>query len=255
MHNVWYKIAGPAALLTMAACESSTGTNQRPITLSFASQTDVGTATRASSVANDITITVGSNTVVITKAQLVIRRLQLEQGDETACVDSDDDAPNPDAGECAEIKTGPILVDLPLNGTADVEVSASVPEGTYHEVHFHIHKPTSSAADQTFLAANPAFANTSIRVEGTFNGQPFVYTSDLTANVNLEFDPPIVIDADNKNVTVQVSLNSWFKVNGQVIDPRTANKGGANESAVANNIRLSLRAYKDDDHDGNEDDS
>jgi hypothetical protein len=254
MHNAWYKIAGPAALLTMAACESSTSTNQRPITLSFASQTDVGTASRANSVANDITITVGSNTVVITKAQLVVRRLQLEQGDNTACADSDDDAPDADAGECAEIKSGPILVDLPLNGTANTEVNASVPEGTYHEVHFHIHRPTGSSADQAFVTANPSFANTSIRVEGTFNGQPFVYTSDLTANINLEFDPPIVINADNKNVTVQISLNTWFKVNGQVIDPTTANKGGANEAAVANNIRLSLRAFRDDDRNGDDDD-
>ena len=252
MRNTMFKIAGPAALLVMAACESSTGTNQRPITLSFASQTTVGAASQASDAANDITINVGSNTVVITKAQVVVRRLQLEPAGNTACADTDDDAG--DSGECEEIKTGPFLVDVPLNGTTSTQVSATVPEGTYHEVKFHIHKPTSTAADQTFVTANPTFANTSIRVEGTFNGAPFVYTSDLTSNVELEFDPPIVIDANNQNVTIQVDLSSWFKVNGQVIDPTTANKGGANEVAVANNIRTSLRAFHDDDRNGSDDD-
>lgn len=242
------KIVAPLALIGMAACDNSTGTNSRPVMLSFSSQTTVA---QDNEPANDITIGIGNNTVVITKAQIVVRRLQLEQIDNSACADADDDTP--DTGSCAEIKTGPILVDLPLDATAKTQLTASVPEGSYHEVKFHIHKPTSTPADQAFVTANPTFAGTSIRVEGTFNGQAFVYTSDLTANVELEFNPPVVINADNKNVTVQVDLSTWFKVNGQVINPTTANKGGANESAVANNIRASLRAFDDDDRNGRDD--
>jgi hypothetical protein len=248
MQNTLVKMVAPLAMLGMMACEESTGTDMRPVSLSFSSQT---TAAQDNEPANDITITVGQNNVVITKAQLVIRRLQLEPIGNSACADEDDDSP--DAGECAEIKTGPILVDLPLDATAASALTASVPEGSYHEVKFHIHKPTSTPADQAFVAANPTFTNTSIRVEGTFNGQPFVYTSDLTSNVELTFNPPIVIDADNKNVTVQVDVSTWFKVNGQVIDPSTANKGGANEAAVSNNIRASLRAFDDDDRNGRDD--
>jgi len=248
MQNTLVKIVAPLALLGIAACQDSTGTNARPVSLSFSSQT---TAAQDIETANDITITVGQNSVVITKAQLVIRRLQLEKINNSACSDEDDDSA--DAGDCSEIKTGPILVDLPLNATAKSELTASVPEGSYHEVKFHIHKPTSTPADQAFVAANPNFAAASIRVEGTFNGQPFVYVSDLTSNVELEFNPPIVIDANNKNVTVQVDLSTWFKVNGQVIDPATANKGGSNEAAVANNIRASLRAFDDDDRNGRDD--
>ena len=248
MQNSLVKIVAPLALLGMAACDDSTGTNSRPVSLSFSSQ---ATPAQDNQTANDITIAVGQNSVVITKAQLVIRRMQLERINNSACSDADDDSQ--DAGDCAEIKTGPILVDLPLTATASSTLTASVPEGSYHEVKFHIHKPTSTPADQAFVAANPKFAGTSIRVEGTFNWQPFVYTSDLTANVELEFNPPIVINADNKNVTVQVDLSTWFKVNGQVIDPTTANKGGANEAAVSNNIRASLRAFDDDDRNGRDD--
>ena len=245
MRRMLLGIVAPLALIGMAACDDATGTNSRPVALSFSSQT---TAAQDNGAANDISIGIGNNTVVITKAQLVIRRLQLEPIDNAACADADDDTP--DAGECAEIKTGPILVDLPLDATARTEVTASVPEGSYHEVKFHIHKPTSTPADQAFVSANPNFANTSIRVEGTFNGQPFVYASALTSNVELAFNPPIMIDADNKNVTVQVDLSTWFVVNGQVIDPTTANNGGANEAAVSNNIRASLRAFDDDDRNG-----
>jgi hypothetical protein len=248
MQNTLVKIVAPLVLLGMAACEDSTATNARPVSLSFSSQ---ATTAQDQATANDITVTVGQNSVVITKAQLVIRRLQLERINNSACADADDDSP--DSGDCAEIKTGPLLVDLPLDATASSSFTASVPEGSYHEVKFHIHKPTSTSADQAFVAANPNFAGSSIRVEGTFNGQPFVYTSDLTSNVELEFNPPIVIDADNKNVTVQVDLSTWFKVNGQVIDPTTANKGGANESVVSNNIRASLRAFDDDDRNGRDD--
>ena len=102
------------------------------------------------------------------------------------------------------------------------------------------------------VAANPNFANASIRVEGTYNGTPFVFTSSMTDVIEMSFSPPVVIDADNQNVTIDVDLSSWFKVNGQVIDPTTANPGQPNENAVRNNIRASLRGFEDDDRNGHD---
>ena len=60
----------------------------------------------------------------------------------------------------------------------------------------------------------------------------------------------VVINADNKNVTVQFDLSSWFKVGGQVINPTTANKSRINENAVKTNTRSSLHALEDDDSNG-----
>ena len=37
-----------------------------------------------------------------------------------------------------------------------------------------------------------------------------------------------------------------------LIDPATANQGGANKSLVDNNIKNSIKAFEDDDHDGDE---
>lgn len=243
--NMLLKILAPIAFVSVAACSDSSSPNSRPVSLSFSSQAAAAASSQDQQPAYDITVTIGANTVVITKAQVVIRKLQLEQSSTTACPDDE-----VERAECKELKLGPILVDLPLTATASTQVTATVPEGTYKKIQFKIHKPTSTPADAAFVAVNPNFANTSIRVEGTYNGSPFVYTSSMTENIELTFEPPVVINADNRNVTVQADMSGWFKVNGAVINPTTANSGGANETAVRNNIRASLRAFEDDDKNG-----
>src|SRR3954464_9471031 len=106
-------IALPAFILS--ACDS-TDPDTRPITLSFTGQASTG--------ANlDITVTAGVNTLVISKAQVVVRRVKLEQtGMSTTC--SDDDLATDD---CREISVGPVLVDLPLTANAVTSVNAAVP--------------------------------------------------------------------------------------------------------------------------------
>jgi len=245
-------VRGAACLgvVALAACDDSSSPNTRPVQVSFSTQA-AAAAQGDNNVALDVTVTLGAHTLVITKAQVVVRKLQLEQNLSTTCPDDDD---SPSGDDCSEIKLGPMLVDLPLTATASSSITAAVPEGTYHKVKFQIHKPSGSN-DQAFLAANPAFANTSIRVEGTYDGSPFVFTSPMSEEIELEFEPPVVIDANNQNVTVAVDLSNWFMVNGALVDPTTANNGGANENAVRNNIRASLRAFEDEDRDGDEDDS
>jgi len=227
------------------ACSNSSSPNNRPVTLSFSSQSTGTLATADRAPANDITVTVGQNTVVITKAQVVIRKMELKQSATTTC--PDDDQSHED---CNELKLGPMLVDLPLTATASTAITAAVPQGTYNEIEFQVHRPTNATGDATFAAANPNFANASIRVEGTYNGAAFVFTSLLSQSVELEFNPPVVINADNKNITVALDINSWFKVNGVVINPTTANPGQPNEQAVTQNIKASLHAFEDDDRNG-----
>jgi hypothetical protein len=238
---------GVSALVALAACSDSTSADRKVVNVSFATQ-----ASAAAAAALDVTVGDATNTIVITKAQIVVRKLELKQSDATTCADEEDD--NPSSDDCEEVKVGPMLVDLPLTAGATSELTASVPAGTYRELEFQIHKPTSSAADQAFVTANPNFANTSIRVEGTYNGTPFVYTTALTDVFELEFDPPVVLDADNKNVTIKVDLASWFKNGATVIDPSTANAGQPNETVVNNNIRRSFKSFEDEDHDGHDDD-
>jgi hypothetical protein len=227
-------------LLVVASCESS-GPDRRQVDVSFSSQSPSASLVGGSSA--DITVTIGSNSLVITRAQLVLRDIKLKPTTETCADDESDD-------DCETIHVGPTLVDLPLTETAATELTASVPVGTYRRVQLKIHKPSDDGDDAAFVAANPDFEDISIRVEGTYNGEAFVYTSALTENIELEFSPPLVIDTDGQNFTVQVDLSSWFRSGTGVIDPRTANDGGANEQTVRDNIRASLRALEDADRNG-----
>jgi hypothetical protein len=236
------KVAAPLLVIGAMACGNTASPNSRPMSVSFSSQspTTVGAALA------DVTVTAGTNTLVMTKAQVVVRRIKLEQGVTATCMDDD----NKGDDDCAETSIGPVLVTLPLTANTVTSVDASIPPGTYRKIDFRIHKPSGDANDAAFVTANPTFANSSIRVEGTYNGTAFVFTSTVSEKEELEFNPPIVIDATNKNVTVQIDVSSWFKSGTTVIDPATANPGQPNENLVRNNIRASLRALEDDDKKG-----
>jgi hypothetical protein len=238
-------ILASSSLVVLGACGGSTSSNTRPVSLSFSGQAPAGAAATINA-SRDVIVTVGANTLVITKAQLVVRSIKLKTASTMTC--SDDDSINDD---CDEVRLAPTLIDVPLTANGVTSLTATIPEGTYREISFKIHKPSDDdASDVAFRAANPTFATTSIRIEGTFNGAAFVHTSDISETIELEFATPVVLNADNQNVTVQFDLSSWFKVNGQVINPATANKGAANENAVKNNVRGSLRVFDDEDRNG-----
>jgi hypothetical protein len=230
------KVVAPL-LVIGAACSSTSSPNARPMSVSFSSQS----AATVGAALGDVTIAAGTNTIVLTKAQVVIRRIKLESSETATCADDDNTSDN-----CAETSIGPVLVDLPLTTTTVSSIAASIPDGTYRKIDFRIHKPAGDGQDAAFVAANPLFANISIRIEGTFNGTAFVFTSTLSEKEELEFNPPVVVDATNKNVTVQLDLSSWFKSGTTVIHPATANPGQPNEALVRNNIRASLRVLEDD---------
>jgi hypothetical protein len=242
------EVVAALSLVALGACSDSSSPNSqniRPVSLSFSSQAPTGAAPTVNA-SRDVIVTVGANTLVIAKAQVVVRSIKLKTTQTMTC--SDDDSIDDD---CDEVRLVPMLVDLPLTANGITSLTASIPEGTYREISFKIHKPSDDdASDIAFRAANPTFAATSIRIEGTFNGQAFVFTSDMSEKLELEFATPVVINADNRNVTVQFDLSSWFNVNGQVINPATANKGGTNENAVKSNVRGSLHALDDDDRNG-----
>jgi len=242
------RLVATAGIVVLAACNDSTSANQKTLTVSFATQA------AAAAVSGDVTVGDGTNTIVITKAQVVVRQLELKQSTAADCPDDNESGDNNAGDECEEVKVGPMLVDLPLTEGATTELTGSIPAGTYRELELKIHKPTSTPADQLFIAANPNFANASIRVEGTYNGTAFVYTSTLTDKIELEFNPPVALDADNKNVTIRVDLTKWFRNGTTLVDPATANPGQPNETLVNNNIRSSLKGFEDENKDGHDDD-
>ena len=239
-----------AALGASACSDSTTSGARRALTVSLTTQTQGAVADRALA---DITIAFGANTLVITKAQLVARRIELAPTNAATCAGTveagDDDAEVEDG--CAEVETGPVLLDLPLDASTKTNITASVPPGTYRGLELRI-APVSSGNRRSleFLAAHPDFKNASVRVEGTYNGKAFVFISPVDARIETLFSAPVTVDASNPNVTVAIDLTNWFSDGaGGTLDP--SNSGNA--SRIAANIAGSFHAFEDNDHDGHDD--
>ena len=55
------------------------------------------------------------------------------------------------------------------------------------------------------------------------------------------------------DLTLFVDLSTWFLVDGVLVDPAQANDQQPLASQVKNNIKASVRAFEDDDRDGEDD--
>jgi hypothetical protein len=147
-----------------------------------------------------------------------------------------------------------MLVDLPTDNSVVSVVSLQLPAGTYQALEAKI-RPVRSDDNggSAFLTAHPEFTNASVRVEGTFDGTPFVYTGSPNASLELSFNPPLTVGSSATTLTVHVSIDRWFADrSGNLIDPATANTGGANEQLVRDNVRRSFHAFEDNEHHGDD---
>jgi hypothetical protein len=194
-----------------------------------------------------VTVTDGVNTLVVTRARLVLDEIELEEFSGRDC---DNSGPGNDPA-CPEIEIGPFLVDLPLTGGVRSTISAQIPAGTYHEIEFDVEPvDDSNAGARAFFAANPDIPrNRSIVIEGTYNGQPFTFMSSSRFELELEFEPRLVVDAGGTNVTIDVDVASWFRSGTTVLNPGDATMTAAIESRIL----ASFAAFIDDDRDGHRD--
>jgi hypothetical protein len=212
-------------------------------------------------------ITRGTDVIVITKAQLVVRDVKLRRA-VAGCDDDDDsrassiavdgrsnDRDDDDDDDCPVIRIGPFLVDMPVTGVDGGRVAVPVPEGTYSSVRLRLHKVTSNdPLDAAFRQANPDFRDISVRLEGTFNDAPFVFVSDVNASLDVPLTAPLVVGAGGDDVTVTIDLSLWFlRPQGGLYAPSLANTPGNVRAAVQHNIRNAFRAFRDRDRDGRED--
>lgn len=249
------------AVALLAACSDSSGpSNGGTSNLSIAVATlsaasagrTVGAGNIAPSLDRHVTDSSGAHTIVISRAAVTLSRLELATVDSAGC--ADDDHPEHDDDRCHELKTGPLLVELPVDNSVVSVLTLQLPAGTYRALEAKIRTvQPSDSGGAAFLAANPQFANASIRVEGTFDGTPFVFSGTPNASLELAFDPPLTVGSSATTLTVHVSIDRWFADrNGNLVNPATANSGGANESLVNDNIRRSFHAFEDNEHHGDD---
>ena len=246
----------PLVMLAAVACsDGTTGT----LSLALSTGRPVGVALAAApqvTTAGDSTVIVlGSDTIILRSIEVVLREIELKRVESASCdsiMDNDD---------CEKFETGPVLVDLPLGAAATATVvMVNAPAGMYDELEFEIHKPDDSS-DAAFIAAHPDFDRVSIRATGTYSQagtrRNFTFTSDLNADQEIGLVPPITVtEGAGTNVTLRVDVSTWFLNAGgtALVDPASANKGQPNESVVKDRIQASIDAFRDDDHDGHDDD-
>jgi hypothetical protein len=263
----------PVIALGLAACMADgagPGAGRGRIALAVSALRPTASAGASALAAGDSTvITADSDTVFIRGVDIVVRRIELKPVEVAAC-ESDSSAMEHEGGDdstaerdhegCEEIKAGPVLVSLPLGDTAvEALVNVTAASGQYDKLEFKIHAPR-LPDDSTFLTGNPDFAGVSIRVTGTFSDHgtrsDFTFESGLEAEQEVRIDPPLAVGADSvASVTLRFDVSGWFAGAGGagLVDPRSANAGGANEGLVRENIQRSINAFEDRDHDGHDD--
>ena len=225
------------------------------------------------------------NQIELTSVKLVIRKVEFKREEDQSC-DGNSNPPVPtslngqqngggahnghdDGGEndghdghddaCESVTFGPLLVELPLDVGATKAFSVTLDPGTYDELKVQVHKPQpGDPRDDAFLAIpGNEGVDYSVLAEGTYTpsgGSPvaFTYTSRLSAEHEIHLNPALIIDATNPNydVTLKVDTGTWFLDGaGDLVDPNTANDGGANQGLVNENIGKSFHAFRDDNHD------
>ena len=241
-------LAGIAALILLAGCSGDVaGTNRHIVKVSFT--TNPAVTASADHFASDLAVGPAGD-LMLTRMQLVFGKLELDRAGNADCVgeeESDDDHPHGE--ECEDVSRDPLLVNVPLDGALLQAIDVPLAAGTYRELEAKLSPARERAT--AFNAANPDLAGKSIRVEGTYKGTPFVFASRVRAKVEMEFDPPLVIDETTKNATISMDVRRWFiDASGQVIDPSTATEGSAALLQIQSNIRRSFHAFEDDDERG-----
>jgi hypothetical protein len=231
-----------ALMLAIGGCSDS---DMGEVSLQLATR---GPASLASGESGQLIVTSGPDEIVIDEVQLVLRKVRLDGAPTASCPeDAEGDS------QCAALRLGPTLFDLPLGEGAEPIFSALVPVGAYSRIKFQIHRPTNANEDADFLADHPEFQDISIRVLGSHNGAPFTFASDLTEVEDVIFAEPVEVAVDEEvQVTLHVDVAGWFASEDGtgLVDPSQANDGGPFESLVERQIRESFRAFHDGDLDG-----
>ena len=188
----------------------------------------------------DVTVNDGENELVMEEIQVVIRDLVIKPADVTSC----------GSGNCIEYVGQAALLPLPTEGEVLPLDTRSLEVARYDRVDVGLHAPSSG---EPVVDQNPEMEGVSVRIEGTFNGEPFTFETDVTADLQLPLSPALALESGtfSANVTILAGVTGWFtETDSGLVDPRTAGAGGENESLVESNIRTSFQAYRDDDRDG-----
>ncbi len=172
---------------------------------------------------------IGADTIVLDTVKILLKDIKFRQA----------------TGDSSNVKVGPIVVKLNLNGTPTEFAAGNVIAGNYSKIKFRLHKPEDSdiISDLEFKGGSSGDLRYSVIVKGKFNGVSFIYKSTKTATQEVNLKNSINLTSDVKtNVTLSVDVNSWFYKGTVVLDPNNT----ANKNDIDNNIKDSFKkAFRD----------
>jgi hypothetical protein len=161
-------------------------------------------------------------------------------------------------------RTDPFVLELSLSGAVQSVSALDVPFNTYRRIEFDVHRveaPEISRLPQSDQSAFTEFLageRYSIIIEGMvyktgMQPQSFVFRSKVDAKQKIDLMPELVVSesAPEANVTMLISSADWFKASGALLDPTDPN----NESQISENLKSSIKVYKDNNRDGSKDPS
>ncbi|MFN2635686.1 MAG: hypothetical protein ABR585_01480 [Gemmatimonadaceae bacterium] len=233
--------------LTIGACSSDlTGATRHMVQLSFSTKP---AALTANPVAADVTVGPASE-LTLTSVKLVFGKIELDRSANADCVGEvereEDNHEARHGDDCADVLRDPLLVDV-LKADFQPVITIPLPAGTFSELEAKLEPAKDRAID--FNAANTDLVGRSVLVTGLIGAdrKPFTFVSAMRANVEMDFDTPLIIDDATKNVTIGIDVRNWFlDSSGSVIDPSVA----SNQQRIENNIRRSFHAFEDENEDG-----
>jgi hypothetical protein len=248
--------AGLVLVSAIAACSGDlTGSNLHPVKLSVTSSV-LSAPLSSSALRSNLTVGTTGN-FTITKVQVVMGKIELNDGETTNCVDQIEATGDDHAevgAECEDVSRDPVLVDIPVDGTLGPALNVPLAAGTYSKLEAKLEPARDDAT--AFNTAHTSLVGKSVRVEGTFGSAatPFVFTSSVRAELEMSFNPPLVIDATTTNATVSIDVAKWFlDSSNNVIDPNTTDAAALRQ--IDDNIRRSFHAFEDDAESGVDDHS
>ena len=156
---------------------------------------------------------------------------------------------NQSGNDEVNIKAGPVVVYLNLNGGTTNFAVNNIPPGSYDRIRFRIH-----TLEDSEIPPDPEFKEGSLRyfviVKGVYNSVPFVYKFRKSVHQDLKLETPIQVmnsSAANLIITVDHPL-VWFYKDGILMNPNNTE----NQNDINNNIEHSFKkCIRDNDRDGN----
>lgn len=237
------------AAFLLAACDGdSTGvTPSGQVSLSV---TGVPLGTSTSSLANAWVESVDPDgrAIVVESVRMVFFEIELEVADNV---------------DGADLEAGPILLELPLDGSVSTILSSTaVPANHYEELEMEVKPPEGDESESAFQAEHPGWpVSQSIQVTGTFDAadgqgpQGFDIFLNFNDDFELEFQSPLEIgEGEGLSITLAIDVGNWFlDEDGTLLDPRTLSGDSSAASQVEANIEDSFEAFEDSQEDDDDD--